>query len=167
MATGRRPKPTVVKLITGNPSGRPLNFAEPQPRRRMPQPPDCLTEEARTEWHRVAKELHALGVLTALDAGVLAAYSTSFARWKTAERAIAAMATEDNAHGLLGTTTRGAPAQNPLVWTAAKAMADTVRYADALGLTPASRSRLTGTPSKQANVFEEFALPVDPVTKHP
>jgi hypothetical protein len=35
---GRRPKPTRLKVLTGNPGKRPLNMDEPQPE---PAIPDC------------------------------------------------------------------------------------------------------------------------------
>ena len=36
---GRRPKPTRLKLLTGNPGKRPLNDDEPQPQAAIPECP--------------------------------------------------------------------------------------------------------------------------------
>jgi hypothetical protein len=47
MTAGRRPKPTRLKLITGNPGKRPLNRNEPNPKRIIPACPDFLQGEAR------------------------------------------------------------------------------------------------------------------------
>jgi hypothetical protein len=45
--TGRKPIPTALKLITGK-SGRGINKAEPQPARKMPDPPVTLSPSARS-----------------------------------------------------------------------------------------------------------------------
>ena len=47
---GRRPKPTHLKLITGNPGKRAINLREPKPVPKMPEPPTALSAEARQEW---------------------------------------------------------------------------------------------------------------------
>lgn len=59
---GRRPKPTRLKLLTGNPGEHPLNHEEPKP---DPQIPDCPVElgpVARREWERLAAELAKLRI---------------------------------------------------------------------------------------------------------
>ena len=70
---GRRPKPTRLKVPTGNPGKRPMNKHEPKPE---PVVPDCPAEfglVARREWDRLASELAKLKILTALDRAALAA----------------------------------------------------------------------------------------------
>jgi len=39
---GRRPKPTHLKVVTGNPGKRKLNDKEPTPAREIPSPKGCL-----------------------------------------------------------------------------------------------------------------------------
>ena len=39
---GRRPVPTCMKLLTGNPGKRPLNANEPQPKPEIPECPPQL-----------------------------------------------------------------------------------------------------------------------------
>ena len=51
---GRRPKPTHLKLIQGNPGKRSLNDAEPNPPRGVPSPPDHMTSAAKEAWNRLA-----------------------------------------------------------------------------------------------------------------
>jgi len=46
---GRRPKPTNLKVLHGNPGKRPLNANEPKPAAEMPSAPDHLGEVAQTE----------------------------------------------------------------------------------------------------------------------
>ena len=51
---GRKPKPTAMKKLEGNPGKRPLNLFEPTPEEKMPHCPDWLEEEAKAEWERLA-----------------------------------------------------------------------------------------------------------------
>lgn len=67
MARGRKPKPTHLKLVTGNPGRRPLNEDEPHPRRERPSAPAHISEGAREVWGQVVMVLDEMGVLTAAD----------------------------------------------------------------------------------------------------
>lgn len=71
---GRRPKPTRLKVLTGNPGKRPLNQTEPRPEITVPDCPIELGEVARREWNRLVGELAALKLLTNFDRAALAAY---------------------------------------------------------------------------------------------
>ena len=142
---GRKPKPSHLKLVTGNPGKRAINTQEPVPERILPQPPPELTAEARGEWDRIAGELNRLGLLTGIDRAALAAYCQAYGRWSQAESAIARMAERDRlTGGLMIKTSNGNAIQNPLVGIANKAMADMVRYAAEFGMTPSARSRIRG-----------------------
>ena len=68
MPPGRRPKPNVIKLVTGNPGRRKL---KPEPKAGvLGPPPTHLTPEQQTIWQElVASAPH--GVLTAADAMLL------------------------------------------------------------------------------------------------
>jgi P27 family predicted phage terminase small subunit len=146
---GRKPKPTHLKLVTGNPGRRPQKVA-PEPKSEAPQPPPELTEDALVEWNRVSAELHGLGLLTGVDRAALAAYAQAYGRWAAAERALAKMAAADSVTGgLLIKTTNGNAIQNPLVGVANKAAAAMVRYAAEFGMTPSARSRIEASPSQR------------------
>ena len=57
MATrGRKPKPTALKVLEGNPGKRPLNELEPKPKKQAPSCPSWLEPEAKKEWRRMAKD---------------------------------------------------------------------------------------------------------------
>ena len=60
---GRKPKPTALKKLEGNPGKRKLNTKEPM-------------------------KLSEIGVLTEIDMAAFAAYCQSFARWKEAQEHI-------------------------------------------------------------------------------
>ena len=50
MATrGRKPKPTALKVLEGNPGKRPLNENEPKPENKAPRCPSWLEQEAKNE----------------------------------------------------------------------------------------------------------------------
>lgn len=72
---GRNPKPTALKLVTGNPGKRPLNKAEPKYDDGIPICPSWLRDKvARAEWKRLTKLLGDAGVLTVADGNSLAMY---------------------------------------------------------------------------------------------
>jgi P27 family predicted phage terminase small subunit len=83
---GRKPKPTRLKLITGNPGKRPLNAQEPKPAIGVLTCPAHLNPSAKAEWKRLARQMHALGMISELDRAALAAYCQAYGRWAEAER---------------------------------------------------------------------------------
>ena len=58
---GRKPKPTAVKKLEGNPGKRKLNTKEPNPGKGMPDCPAWLLPEAKTEWIRLSEKLNQMG----------------------------------------------------------------------------------------------------------
>lgn len=160
MPRGRKPKPTFLKVLQGNPGCRPLNKYEPKPSAyEVPPPPDVLTADARIEWERVAEEAYNLNLLKIVDVQVLASYCQSYGRWVVAERMLARIAALDpQSNGLLIKAANGTAIPNPLLYIAAGAMRDMVRYAAEFGFTPAARTRIaveqtTKRESKFAGLF--------------
>ena len=136
MATrGRKPTPTAIKELEGNPGKRKLNENEPKPERKAPACPKWLDKDARKEWHRLAKKMEAIGVLTEVDMAAFAAYCQSYARWKEAEEFI----TE---HGTLVRTPSGYWQQVPQVSIAQTYLKIMSRFCEQFGLTPSARSRI-------------------------
>ena len=64
---GRRPTPTSLKLVKGNPGRRKLNEKEPQPAKNIPSPPAHMSDEAKVAWGRLTVLLDRMGVLTEAD----------------------------------------------------------------------------------------------------
>jgi hypothetical protein len=62
MTAGRKPKPTALKLLTGNPGGRKLNANEAKPDLAQPTPPDFLNDHAKVEWGRIVGTLFRTGL---------------------------------------------------------------------------------------------------------
>jgi len=136
MATrGRKPKPTAMKRLEGNPGGRKLNAREPKANSGLPVCPSWLLPEAKNEWKRLAKKLHAMGILTVSDRMTFAAYCQSYARWKEAQEHL-------EREGSVCLTKNGF--EQPSAWvgianTSQKLM---MQAAAEFGLTPSVRSRL-------------------------
>ena len=85
---GRKPKPTALKKLEGNPGKRKLNTKEPVPGKGIPDCPKWLLPEAKEEWKRLCQKLSEMGVLTEIDMAAFAAYCQSYARWKEAQEHI-------------------------------------------------------------------------------
>ncbi len=136
MIRGRKPKPTALRRAEGNLGKRAYNHDEPQPPEGMPGCPDHLNGIAREEWDRLAEVLCRMGVLTPIDRAALAAYCRCYGRWVEAEEKLQVTPT------LLKTAT-GYVQQSPWLSIANKHLELMGRYMTELGLTPASRSRLS------------------------
>jgi P27 family predicted phage terminase small subunit len=154
MGRGRKPKPTAIKILEGNPGKRPLNDLEPQPNSECPECPDWLTDEAKEEWHRIAPELHKIGVLTYIDMAALAGYCESFAQWRRAVEYL-----KKNGDMLIMYNEDGSikyQQQAPHVAIASNALKHMRAFASEFGLTPASRSKLSVKPQADKTELEEL-----------
>jgi P27 family predicted phage terminase small subunit len=159
MTDGRKPKPTMLKLVSGNPGKRALPKNEAVVALAEPTPPSFLCDDAKVEWGRVCSALYAAGLMTELDRAALGAYCAAYGRWAQAERAINRMAAKDELNAaLMIKTVSGNAIQNPLVGIANKAKADMVRYAAEFGMTPSARARVTANPpdGKEENPLHKF-----------
>lgn len=68
---GRRPLPTVLKLVGGNAGKRAINKTEPKPRREIPSCPSHLADSGKVAWGRLCVLLDRMGVLTEADSFAL------------------------------------------------------------------------------------------------
>ena len=157
MKRGPRPMPTHLRLLRGNPGHRRINPDEPMPvvPDNCPKPPPFVKGYAAEGWARIAPELHRLSLLTLVDIAPLAAYCMAYARWRTAEEAMAHVADGDPMHGLL-IKHLNSLGVNPLVGVSRRAAADMVRFASEFGLTPAARSRIAAGPFADQNRASKF-----------
>lgn len=132
---GRKPKPTAIKIIEGNPGKRPLNKYEPKPEKKAPRCPSWLEDDAKKEWRRMAKQMEHLGTLTEIDMAAFAGYCEAYARWKEAEEFI-------TRHGAIVKTPSGYWQQVPQVSIAQTYLKIMNKFCEQFGLTPSSRSRI-------------------------
>lgn len=133
---GRKPKPTHLKLLQGNPGHRPINAAEPKPDGDLPTCPAHLGPSAKAEWKRLARDLNRIGLLTRVDRAALAVYCQSWGRWVEAERKLRETPP-------LLKTPAGYVQISPWLTIANREREVMARYMAELGLTPSSRSRLS------------------------
>jgi P27 family predicted phage terminase small subunit len=146
---GRRPKPTRLKLLTGNPGKRPINMNEPKPEIAIPDCPPELGPVAQTEWHRLAAELGKLRILTHLDRAALAAYCGAYALWAEATENI-------QKFGTMVKSPTGYPIQSPYVSIANRQAEIMMRIASEFGFTPASRSRISAPTKAEPSLFDRL-----------
>ena len=154
MATrGRKPKPTALKILEGNPGKRPLNENEPIPPKGNIKCPTWLLPEAKKEWTRLAPSLEAMGVLTMADLTAFEGYCQAYARWKEAEAFI-------TQHGSIFQTPSGYVQQVPQVSIAQQNLKIMQSFCSEFGLTPATRARIIAAGGGSDDTFSD-----DPMEK--
>jgi len=134
--SGRKPKPTVLKILEGNPGKRPLNDNEPTPDIEIPNCPHYIRKDrtAKREWDRIVPQLYDLGLLTNVDRSILELYCVNYSLF--------VWATEDIRENGHIAKTRGGDKANPAVAIAREAAKIIKACAVEFGLTPSSRSRI-------------------------
>jgi len=135
MTAGRKPKPTALKLVTGNPGHRPLNRKEPKPEAAIPECPEFVQGEARKTWHKVARKLHRIGLLTEIDDMALAVLCQSWAEYLEASAKL-------RETGMLVKSPNGYPMMNPYLAIANQAVKKVRSLLAEFGMSPSSRSRI-------------------------
>jgi P27 family predicted phage terminase small subunit len=154
---GRKPKPTALKELAGNPGKRPLNTAEPIPPSGVPVCPEGLSADAQAEWNRIAPDLIQMGVLSRIDTAALAAYCECWSRWREAERNLSKF-------GSVIKTPSGYPIQSPFISIASKALDQMRKFLVEFGMTPSSRSRISAGPAPMTkpnnahDPYDEFVV---------
>jgi len=144
---GRRPKPTRIKALSGNPGKRPFNPHEPRPEPALPDCPAVLSPLARLEWERLSAELSKLNLVTHLDRGALATYCAAYALWAEAMEQI-------QKYGTIVKSPTGYPIQSPYLAIANRQAEIMIRVASEFGFTPASRSRISAPSTDHLPLLE-------------
>lgn len=157
MTAGRKPRPTALKIISGNPGKRKLPDNELVFKCVKPIPPAFLSDEALQEWNEKVDILLASGVLTQVDNTLFAAYCDSFGIWAFATNELKKLRGDDAISCLLHETRDGNLIQQPLLGIANKAKADMVKYATEFGMGASARARISTAPQgKKDNPFAQF-----------
>ncbi|MFC6644444.1 phage terminase small subunit P27 family [Granulicella cerasi] len=148
---GRKPKPTIIKQLSGNPGKRRLNKSEPSFSAGATCPKH-LDKVAKAEWKRIAADLTTSGLLTSVDRSALAAYCVAFSRWIKAEELL-------EREGLVIVSPKSGYAMpHPAVSISNTAMTLMHKFASEFGFTPSSRSRINvAAPTKtKADPLDAF-----------
>jgi len=125
-----------LKIINGNPGGRPLNTNEPKPEAVLPESPDHLDDQAKFFWRQMAERLHRARVLTELDTTALELLCDTYSRRREAMESL-------KKTGLLLRTAKGNWIQSPLVGIINKSTQIIERLLVEFGMTPSSRTRVS------------------------
>ena len=150
---GRKPKPTALRAIEGNPGKRRLNDREPTPPEGVPDCPDELDDVARAEWFRTASVLKEMKLLTRADRTALLAYCTVYARWVEAEAQVRKYG------AIVKSPNKGFPMKSPYLTVADQSLESMRKFMVEFGLTPSSRSRIRVP--EDAGAADEFDLFVE------
>lgn len=146
----KAPKAKALKIATGNPGRRSLDYGEPD----YPvgcEKPKWLDRYASEEWDRVAPELAEHGVLAAVQQAALAAYCSAVSDLRKAQEIIAREGmTVGKAEG------SGIPRKHPAVAIANEARKLVKGFAQEFGLTPASRPRVRILPAANEDPMERL-----------
>lgn len=166
---GRKPIPTALRLIAGNPSNRPLNPAEPQPVGNLLAPPEYFSDEQKAEW-AYALDNAPGGLLRLLDRNVFAQWCLISVELVEHELAIriegrviergGAQRISVDKDGKKTTTVRSPiKVNNPRVRQMRDAQAMLIKVTSELGFSPTSRSRITlaGGGKNETNRFANNA----------
>jgi P27 family predicted phage terminase small subunit len=151
---GRKPKPTYLKLVSGNPGKRRMNANEPKPAGNLTAAPDFLTPAQREVWDYAIK--HAPnGLLKLLDRDVLLAWVVARDMFQTAVENQRRIDT-NNGLPLLTRTPEGHFQQSPYLPIINRQSQIMMKAAEELGFTPSSRSRIQLDPEHVTDPAEKF-----------
>jgi P27 family predicted phage terminase small subunit len=146
---GRKPKPTALKELAGNPGGRPLNDAEPRPEPAGDaRPPYRLMPKARRFWLENAPRLDALGLLSEIDLPAFQMMATHFGVAVEAAEVI-------KAEGIMTKDEHGLDRKHPALQVLRDNSGAFRAYAAEFGMTPSSRSRVrSDAPEEQMSLAD-------------
>lgn len=136
---GRRPKPTALKLVTGNPGKRAINKKEPKPKRVIPSCPAHLDDAGKVAWGRLTVLLDRMGVLTEADSLALERLCDCYADILECRVLIER---DGRTYTTLDQNSNTLIKNNPAVNQLRAADAQFKSYLIEFGLTPAARTRL-------------------------
>lgn len=141
---GRRPKPTALKLVEGNRGKRPINRAEPKPKRGIPECPAHLDDAAKGAWVMLTALLDRMGILTEADGPALERLCDCYSDILECRKLIAA-----NGRTYKTTTAQGDTLikSNPACSQLRAADAQFKSYLVEFGLTPAARTKIHAVPA--------------------
>lgn len=145
---GRKPTPTALKILRGNPGHRPIDErTEPQPILGLGEPPAYLDTAAREHWFKLGPQLVQLRTLGESDASLFALLCQAHADnlWHAAQIA-----------RLRGMKSRGGKRENQLSIhesKRSKAAASYHKISAEFGLGAAARTRIKVTPDDGQGEF--------------
>jgi P27 family predicted phage terminase small subunit len=150
---GPQPKPTALKLLTGNRGKRRLNCEEPAPPKTLPPRPSWLKGAAAKKYDQLGGELLNLGILTSVDGDLLASYCAVWDRLVWAEKSLAKKDAVTRFKGKTSLWEQVSPAFT--IWK--ELLGQLHRLGRELGLTPASRPGIKASKPAAPSGLGDFA----------
>lgn len=148
MSTGRKPKPTRMKEIQGNPGKRKLNGDEPKPTLPVKRPRG-MAARPRKVWDEIAPDLERVGVMTGWDTFALRLLAEHYS--------VAIEAVEELRADGLTVDGRDGPKKHPAATVFKENAQAALRVMTEFGMTPSSRSRLhLPEGGEQLSLFDEI-----------
>jgi P27 family predicted phage terminase small subunit len=143
---GPAPKPTPLKLASGNAGKRPINDAEPDPPRGAPPVPEFLDDKARAIWDQLVPLMVESGMVRKIDGFAMGRYCQYLILWGAA---LAFLRKHGEQYPVCGAPTKKHPKGRILGWREFPLCAKLLRYEQRLiqlerelGLTPSARTRI-------------------------
>lgn len=133
---GKKPKPTKLKIMEGNPGKRPLNLNEPKPLLIAPECPKELSHKAKEIWNRFYPEMERTGILAYIDEMAFTGLCQNYAIYLETEKFL-------EEKGRTYKTRRGKIKTRPEVYISNNALNFVKAFAVEFGLTPSSRGRIS------------------------
>jgi P27 family predicted phage terminase small subunit len=147
MISGRKPKPTALKLIQGTWRPDCHNPNEPKPKAGIPPCPKFLQGDARKLYKKTAKKLARIGLMTELDDMALAMLCQGWAEYLEATDQV-------RKSGILVKSPNGFPVLNPYLTAANQALKKVRALLAEFGMTPGSRSRIHAAATSEESADE-------------
>lgn len=141
---GRKPKPTALKVLDGNPGRRPINEKEPKPKKvnKLPAPPRYFGKYGKSAWNKYGAILIKMGLLSKADMIAFEALCHSYELYYKASSQLNRLDPDDTATGILIKGDNGIFYPNPLMNIARQQLEMFRKLLVEFGMTPSSRSRL-------------------------
>jgi P27 family predicted phage terminase small subunit len=137
---GRKPTPTAIRELRGNPGKRAMPANEPTVEPSMPLYPSYFTDDQRDAWNDLAERLFGMKVLTEGDSTALELLVVAYAEWRYA------MATVEEEGSVYTTTTESGDKMyraRPEVAIASDAWRRISSMLREFGLTPSARTKVS------------------------
>lgn len=149
---GRKPTPTHLKLLEGNPGKRAINKSEPKPTGNLFEAPGWLTDSQKDGWAYAIANAPA-GLMKRLDRAMLT-------MWVVAEDLHRDAAIKVAKSGSVVRTKYGQETQSPYLSILNRQAVVMVKLASEMGFSPASRTRIqmeVGEPNGESKPGSPFA----------
>lgn len=143
---GRKPKPTHLKIVAGNPGRRALNKNEPRPAGNLETPPHWLAEAQQKGWRYII-EHSPRGLLKRLDSALLVIWVIAEDTHRQAAESLA------ESSSLLAEGSMGQPIASPYIAIMNNQAQIMIKAAGDLGFTPVARTRITVNTDVGVNKF--------------